>query len=81
MKLPLLLSIVRFLTTLITLFLLQIPQTDWETHNVSATAQGVRPKRRKRSIQETSAGQQSIQVCLSLHRYLSIVSLLGLDRP
>ncbi|KAK8371833.1 hypothetical protein O3P69_015711 [Scylla paramamosain] len=39
----------------------QTPQTDWETHNISATAKGVKPKRRKRSIQETSASQQSIQ--------------------
>ncbi|KAK8372374.1 hypothetical protein O3P69_019910, partial [Scylla paramamosain] len=37
------------------------PQTNWETHNISATAKGVKPKRRKRSIQETSASQQSIQ--------------------
>ncbi|KAK8371841.1 hypothetical protein O3P69_015718 [Scylla paramamosain] len=57
------------------------PQTNWETHNISATAKGVKPKRRKRSIQETSASQQSIQVCLSLHHHLSIFSLLGLDSP
>uniref|UniRef100_A0A0P4X1U2 Uncharacterized protein n=2 Tax=Scylla olivacea TaxID=85551 RepID=A0A0P4X1U2_SCYOL len=41
--------------------IVQIPQIDWEKYNISVITQGMRPKTRKRIIQEMSASQQSIQ--------------------
>lgn len=41
--------------------IVQIPQIDWEKYNINFITQGMRPKTRKRIIQEMSASQQHTQ--------------------